>query len=132
MDSEKSGNIVLGENSDNPLYSNAKIKTHAEMNAMNKLNKSINTMFYKQNKKVKVNLIVIRINKLGELCESAPCFHCTQQLASNDCIQINKLYYSRSNRTISCIKFSHWVKYGDKKITSGWRNYLKNSKKSNK
>lgn len=128
MDSGKSGNVVLGENSDNPLYSNSKIKTHAEIDA---LNKSINILKFKQNKrkKIKVNLMVIRVNKLGELCESAPCFHCTRLLALNNCIQIDKLYYSRANKTIVCIKFSHWVKYGNKKISSGWRNHLAKSNK---
>lgn len=123
MDSGKSGNVILGENSDNLLYSNTNIKTHAEMDA---LNKSKNVIEYKKNKKSKVNLIVIRVNKLGELCESAPCHHCTKILALNNHIQIEKLYYSRADGTISCIKFSHWVKYGNKKISSGWRKRLAN------
>lgn len=114
--------MVLGENSDNPQFSNSKIKTHAEIDA---LNKSINIIGRKQNnkkKKIKVNLMVIRVNKLGELCESAPCYHCTRLLSLNNCIQIDKLYYSRADKTISCIKFSHWVNYGNKKISSGWKN----------
>ncbi len=120
--------MVLGENSDNSLYSNSNIKTHAEMDA---LNKSINILANKKNKskKTKVNLIVIRVNKLGELCESAPCYHCTQSLALNNSIQIEKLYYSRADRTISCVKFSHWLKYGNKKITSGWRHRNNSIKK---
>ena len=85
------GKVVIGENSDKALYSNSKIKTHAEMDA---LNKAKSLLRCKKMKKNKMHLIVLRINKMGELCESAPCFHCTKELAENSYVQIDKLYYS--------------------------------------
>ncbi len=112
------GKVVIGENSDNPLYSNSKIKTHAEMDVLNKTKELIRC---KKIKKNKMNLIVLRINKSGRLCESAPCFHCTKELASNNYVQIDKLYYSRSDETITCIKFDNWVKYGTTHISKGWK-----------
>ena len=108
----------MGENSDKPLYSNNKIKTHAEMEALNKVK---GLLKYQKIKKNKMNLIVIRVNKLGNLCESAPCFHCTQELANNNHVQINKLYYSRSDGSITCIKFSDWVNSGTSHISKGWK-----------
>ena len=68
-----------------------------------------------------MNLVVIRVNKLGNLCESAPCFHCTQELENNNHVQINKLYYSRSDGSITCIKFSDWVNSGTSHISKGWK-----------
>jgi len=110
--------IIIGENSDNPLYSNSKIKTHAEMDALNRAKGLIRC---KKMKKNKMDLIVLRINKLGELCESAPCLHCTRELAENNFIQINKLYYSRPNGTITCVKFDKWVNSGTCCVSKGWR-----------
>ena len=112
------GKAVIGENSDKPLYSNSKIKTHAEMDV---LNKTKNLLRCKKIKKNKMDLIVLRINKSGKLCESAPCFHCTKELASNDFIQIDKLYFSRADQTITCIKFDEWVNNGTSHVSKGWR-----------
>ena len=110
------GKAVIGENSNKPLYSNSKINTHAEMDA---LNRATGLLRCKKMKKNKMNLIVLRINKLGELCESAPCYHCTKQLGENSFIQIDKLYYSRSDGTITCIKFDEWLTNGTNHISKG-------------
>ena len=112
------GKVITGENSTNPLYSNNKIKTHAEMDA---LNKTVNLLRCKKIKKNKMNLIVLRVNKLGKLCESAPCFHCTKELSENNFIHIDKLYFSRSDETITCIKFDEWVNNGTCHVSKGWR-----------
>lgn len=112
------GKIVMGENSDKPLYSNKKIKTHAEMEALNKVKGLLKCQKIKKNK---MNLVVIRINKLGDLRESAPCFHCTQELANNNHIQINKLYYSRDDGSITCVKFNDWVSCGTSHVSKGWK-----------
>ena len=112
------GNIAIGENSDKPLHGNEKLKTHAEMDA---LQKAIALIRCKKIKKNKMNLIVIRINKGGNLCESAPCFHCTKELSINDSIVIDKLYFSRSDGSITCIKFIDWVNFGTTNVSTGWR-----------
>jgi len=118
------GKAVIGENSDKPLYSNSKIKTHAEMDA---LNKAKNLLRCKKIKKNKMDLIVLRINKSGQLCESAPCFHCTKELASNTIVQIDKLYFSRANGTITCIKFNEWIENGTSHVSKGWKWLQKNN-----
>jgi hypothetical protein len=112
------GKAVIGENSDKPLYSNSKIKTHAEMEALNKAKALLRCGKLKKNK---MNLIVLRINKLGQLCESAPCFHCSKELAENNFIQIDRLYYSRNDGTITCIKFDDWTKSGNSHVSKGWK-----------
>lgn len=112
------GKVVIGENSDKPLYSNSKIKTHAEMEALNKAKGLLRCGKLKKNK---MNLIVLRINKSGELCESAPCYHCSKELAENNFIQIDKLYYSRNGGTITCIKFDDWAANGNTHISKGWK-----------
>jgi hypothetical protein len=68
-----------------------------------------------------MNLIVLRINKNGDLCESGPCLHCTKELFENSFVQIDKLYYSRAGGSITCIKFEHWVKYGKLNVSKGWK-----------
>jgi hypothetical protein len=119
------GKIVTGENSDKPLYSNNKIKTHAEMDALNKVKGLLKCQ---KIKKTKMNLMVIRVNKRGDLCESAPCFHCTKELVNNsDFVQIDKLYYSRSDGSITCVKFKDWVCSGTSHISKGWKWLAKNN-----
>ncbi len=118
-------NAIIGENSNKPLYSNTKIKTHAEMEA---LEKAKGLLRCKRIKKNKMNLIVIRINKMGELCESAPCFHCTKKLCENNFIQISKLYYSRYDGSITCVKFDDWARDGNHSVSKGWKWLEKNNK----
>lgn len=112
------GKVVIGENSERSLHGNSLIKTHAEMDAMKNLTGFIRC---KKIKKEKMNLIVLRINKGGNLCESAPCYHCTLELAKNKNIHIDKLYYSRADGTITCIKFKEWVDNGLFHVSKGWK-----------
>ncbi len=85
----------------------------------------------KQIKRERYNLVVLRVNKSGNLCESAPCYHCTQELNKNKNIMIDKLYYSRADGSITCIKFKEWVENGNFHISKGWR-WLKTKDKNNK
>lgn len=112
------GRIAIGKNSERKRFGNNKITTHAEADALNKLYSLIRIG---KLKKTKVDLIVIRVNKSGNLCESAPCYHCTKELLKTSFISINKLYYSRSDGTISCIKFSDWINSNDLQISKGWK-----------
>ena len=118
------GKAIIGENSCRSLYSNSKIKTHAEMEALNKVKWLLNCGKIKKNK---MNLIVLRINKLGRLCESAPCYHCTQELAKNKFIQIDKLFFSRNDETLTCVKFNIWSNYGTCHVSKGWKWLQKNN-----
>ncbi len=88
---------------------------------MDALNKARGLLRCGKIKKNKMNLIVLRVNKLGDLCESAPCFHCTKELSENEEIQIDKLYFSKSDQSITCIKFNKWVKCGKSNMSKGWK-----------
>lgn len=112
------GKVVIGENSERALYGNSLIKTHAEMDAMINLDNFIRC---KKIKKEKMNLIVLRVNKGGNICESAPCYHCSLELGKNKNICIDKLYYSRNDGTITCIKFKEWIKNNNFHVSKGWK-----------
>ena len=69
-DSIHSNNTIIGENSFRYLNNNNKVSIHAEMDALNKL---FIMKKMRRVKKTKMDLVVIRINRNGKLCESAPC-----------------------------------------------------------
>ena len=112
------GKLAIGANSERMRFGNNNLSTHAEMDALKKLDGLIRV---KKCKKQKMDLVVIRVNKSGDLCESAPCYHCTKELQNTKVITINKLYFSRWDGTITCIKFSEWVKNEKHHISKGWR-----------
>jgi len=112
------GKFAIGENSNKSRYGNKNIYIHAEIDALNKLYSLIRIQ---KCKKQKMDLLVIRVNKSGNLCESAPCYHCTQELAKAKVVSINKLYFSRWDGTITCIKFTEWSKNDNLHISKGWR-----------
>ena len=124
-----SNNTIIGENSFRYLNGcNNKVSIHAEMDALNKL---FIMKKMRRVKKTKMDLVVIRINRNGKLCESAPCYHCTQELLKNNLIVIDKLYYSTIYGNIVCIKFDDWIKYGLPHISKGWKYSLKNNEDKN-
>jgi len=109
----KNNHLTIGINTNRKRFNNNKIAVHAEIDALQKLEKT--------NKKHKMDLIVLRVNKNGKLCESAPCRHCTIELSKNTLVNINKLYFSRSDGSITCIKFSDWLKKEDHHVSKGWK-----------
>ena len=112
-------NFTIGINSPRIRYNNGDIKTHAEIDAMEKLkSKMIRSRVKKQ---IIVDLYVIRHTKTGLLTSSAPCLHCTMELSKNKWLKINKLFYSKNNGTVECIKFTEWIKKNDHHITKGWK-----------
>jgi hypothetical protein len=112
------GKLAIGENSERMRFGNNNLSTHAEMDALKKLDGLFRV---KKCKKEKMDLVVIRVNKSGDLCESAPCYHCTKELQNTKVVSINKLYFSRWDGTITCVKFSEWVKNDKHHISKGWR-----------
>ncbi|AYV80355.1 MAG: hypothetical protein Gaeavirus38_1, partial [Gaeavirus sp.] len=97
------GKIPIGENSERSRFNNNKLSTHAEMDSLHKLSSIFRNRI---RKKQRMDLIVIRINQKGDICESAPCHHCTMELYKTSVVTINNLYFSRSDGTVTCVKFS--------------------------
>lgn len=112
------GKIAIGQNSDRSPCSNIKIKTHAEMDALQKINDMVRNKKIK--KRSKLNLMVLRINKTGNLCESAPCYHCSQGLL-NSYVTIDKLYFSTADGSIKYVKFIDWMSKKNIHVSRGWK-----------
>lgn len=124
-----SKHYIWGINSLKPYKLNPNVCTHAEMDA---LDKAIDGIKSGKIKNRKMNLIVIRTSNNNKLCSSAPCYHCTLELANNGYIKIKKLYYSTTDNNIKCINFSEYYKKGEYKMSSGWKKYInKNTTKFN-
>jgi hypothetical protein len=70
---------------------------HAEIDALRKVKKKIG-------KPQKLNMIVIRINKLGELGMSKPCVNCIKKIEKFQeykNIRITSIYFSESSQEIT-------------------------------
>lgn len=101
------GNKILSKPSNNtPFIMIKNINTgslHAEVNAIVKyFGKSFyfnkDTVYFPDNyKKKKIDLVVIRINKNGDLCNARPCYKCLNFMKL---VNINKVYYSISSDKI--------------------------------
>jgi len=91
----------------NSCYGNTVGSIHAEVNAIITYfgksfyyNHAYNKVYYGDDyKRTKLDLIVIRINKNGDLCNSRPCYNCLNMMKT---IGIRKVYYSISNTEIIC------------------------------
>ena len=113
---------IIGINTDKPAknYSGTcQVSTHAEIAAIERVQKYINK---KNNRQQKMDLVVLRVNRQGELCNSAPCIHCTRAICdANAYLQINHLYYSTESQTLIKIRFRDWVQQNPGHISRAWR-----------
>jgi hypothetical protein len=115
------GKCVFGENSERKPKIGAICNTHAEIDAIKRYHGLLTS---KRIKARKVNILVIRFNKSGNLCESAPCYHCSKKLNEDSLLVIDKLYYSRSDGSVSGIKFRDWMERSEFHLTRGWRGLM--------
>lgn len=77
-------------------------------------------VFYKPNgrKKSNLNLLVVRVNKAGEVCNARPCYNCLNLMKV---VGIKKIYYTSSDGELVCeivkdmisIQSSYATKYFD-------------------
>lgn len=58
-----------------------------------------NSFFVQENKKIKCDLIVIRVNKEEKICTSRPCYNCLEMMKA---VGIRKVYYTDNNENIIC------------------------------
>ena len=95
----------------NALKINNTASLHAEAHAIIKyfgrsfhFDKNKNYVFLDEKKKRKIDIIVIRINKLGNICNARPCYNCLNMMRT---VGIRKVYYSiNSNYDNTNIDFS--------------------------
>jgi hypothetical protein len=90
--------LAFGINCNDPVgYMNMPSK-HAEADAMNKIR-------FKKNMPRHIDIFVIRLNKLGNLGESRPCYHCLTMMELSG-LNIKYIYYSTASGHITREKFS--------------------------
>jgi hypothetical protein len=100
--------VAYGENSHRELYSGCCYGIHSEISSVRHLLRSKKTRNkYWNNKRITVNLMVIRQNSNGKLCSSKPCAACIKKLLSYTNIKIKRVYYSTSEGTIVMEKFNN-------------------------
>jgi uncharacterized CHY-type Zn-finger protein len=65
-------------------------------------------VFYqeKNTKFTKLNLMVVRVNKLGDICNARPCYNCLDMMKA---VGIRKVYYSISSDNIICEKVKDMI-----------------------
>jgi cytidine deaminase len=103
------------------VRSGVRYTLHAEMNAIDKLKKC--------KKRKQIHLIVIRVNKLGQLRNSKPCGQCLKYLAHQSKkigIKIQSVFYSNDQAEIECQRFFKLL-LEEKKFTS---RFFRDQKKS--
>ena len=122
--------LIIGYNKSN---SNDHLSSiHAEHNAiikLNRLNKYRNIL----NRRDKVDIVVIRLSKCGNIGNSRPCKNCIIRMMNCD-IPINNIYYTDSNGSMKIEKFSTMYDSTLTKYSSGDLQKIKMSqdKKNNK
>ncbi len=60
----------------------------------------------KNTKSSKFNLMVVRVNKLGDMCNARPCYNCLDMMKA---VAIKKVYYSISSNEIICEKVKDMI-----------------------
>lgn len=84
----------LGTNSTREPYAGCTYGRHAEMDVLSKYDK-----LKSKSKRVPADIIIIRINKSGEMTNSKPCVKCIKYMATSKC-KIKYIYYSVDATTI--------------------------------
>lgn len=74
----------------------------------------------KKGKRKEINLIVIRVDKIGHLKNSEPCFKCIeylQKLNNTSGYKIQNIYYSNADGNIVVKKFSEIITCENKHVS---------------
>lgn len=110
----KNNNFIIGENTYDTIR---KVSTHAEMNALSKIEKynTYKTMGQRQ----KYDILVIRIGKTGKLGVSRPCYHCIKSLQQSS-VKIRNVFYSTESGKIVKEKLSEMNEQSFTHISAGW------------
>ena len=88
--------------------------THAEIDAIGKI-------MNKKNKPKKLDIVVVRYTKSGELAESRPCYHCLCFMEKSR-LDIRNIYYSTSEGTIVKERLEEMKANPITCVSSGMRN----------
>lgn len=112
-------NVIIGENSFRELYDGCCYGRHAEMDVIKKLFR-LNKIKTKRD----ITLIVIRIDKEGNLCNSHPCKKCTEfmtNISNQRKHNIKDIYYSNNEGNIVYTRLSKLEDINNKHISKRFR-----------
>ena len=114
------GNVTrIGQNDINEAYNGCMYGVHAEMNALFKL-----PPLNRQKTRIRLNIVVVRIDGQGRLKDSKPCAKCIKhmnRLPFATCYRIDRVYYSSKDGSIVKSNLSTLNDDNNKYITSGFR-----------
>ena len=115
----KKGNVFTGTNRYTEHFGRGR---HAEVNVLKKLlSHQTGKNKNKNKRKKKIDLIVCRITKEGNLTSSKPCYHCLCYMNQIHSFRINRIYYSTSQNIIVCDTFKNLFNenYDKRHISAG-------------
>jgi hypothetical protein len=115
--------VGYGENSYRYRWDGCQYGMHAEMDSIRRLYNNTN-IINPTKKRIKVSLIVIRINRDGDLKNSKPCYKCVCALKKfNDegIYKIKNIYYSNADGNIEIVKLNDLVNDINKHISMRFR-----------
>lgn len=89
--------LIYGTNCDRVFHvgQHKNVHRHAEMDALAKLNRKANIK-----RRNTINVLVIRLNRQNELCNSEPCKFCIAYMYRLSHYNIKYVYYSTADRKI--------------------------------
>ena len=97
---------ICGFNSSKTRFNNVCMTTHAEIQALNNLRYHLSKHRVRQ---IRADLYIFRKTRDGDMASSAPCHHCTLELAASKCVAIRNLYYFADGGSPKKIHFQEWV-----------------------
>lgn len=109
--------VVYGYNSFRYIHRSTQQTRHAEIDAMKKLPS------HKKNRLISVSLLVIRVDRSGELKNSRPCFDCLKRLQyiNRYGYRLVNIYYSDENGQIIKKKYYQLLEDNNQHISKGYR-----------
>lgn len=105
------------------MYNGCGYPRHAETDALKKLPPN------HKKKKIVIDIIVIRINKICQLTNSKPCFKCIEHMNNIKGYKIRNIYYSNANYNISVTNFTNIFYDEDKQVSRYYRSKIWKTRK---
>ncbi len=121
--SAKGDRIVLGENSTRTMVPGHPGSTHAEMDVLRKVTKSLPPTTHLKRVE-KYDVLVVRFSKTHRLGSSRPCMHCIMSMQEASSIKIRYVYYSTPDGKVVREKLDEMLDTDLTIVSTGWRTVL--------
>ena len=121
--SAKGDKIIIGENSTRTIIPGHPVSTHAEMDVLRKVTKSLPTTSHMKRIE-KYDVLVVRFSKTHRLGSSRPCMHCIMSMQEASTIKIRFVYYSTTDGKIVREKLDDMLDTDLTIVSTGWRTVM--------